>query len=57
MHVHVASGSGEAKFWLEPEIELAKNCRFSRKNLKQIEIYIEAHHDELVSAWKTYFKC
>ncbi len=25
MHVHVISGDGEAKFWLEPEIELAKN--------------------------------
>lgn len=25
MHVHVVSGDGEAKFWLEPELELAKN--------------------------------
>ena len=24
MHVHVISGDGEAKFWLLPEIELAK---------------------------------
>ncbi|MCY4362090.1 MAG: DUF4160 domain-containing protein [Gammaproteobacteria bacterium] len=24
-HVHVLSAEGEAKFWLEPEIELAKN--------------------------------
>lgn len=24
MHVHVISGDGEAKFWLDPEIELAK---------------------------------
>jgi len=57
MHVYVASGGGEAKFWLEPEIELAKNCRFSRKDPKQIETYIEAHYDELVSAWKIYFEC
>ena len=24
MHVHVVSGDGEAKFWLEPELQLAK---------------------------------
>lgn len=27
-HVHIVSGDGEAKFWLEPEIELAKNYRY-----------------------------
>jgi len=25
MHVHITSGDGEAKFWLEPDIELANN--------------------------------
>jgi hypothetical protein len=25
-HVHVHHAAGEAKFWLEPEIELARNC-------------------------------
>lgn len=24
MHVHIVSGDGEAKFWLEPDLELAK---------------------------------
>ncbi|MEL6711034.1 MAG: DUF4160 domain-containing protein, partial [Pseudomonadota bacterium] len=37
MHVHIISGDGEAKYWLEPEIELAKNHRYTRKQLKQIE--------------------
>ena len=55
MHVHVISGDGEAKFWLDPEIELAKNYRFSRKQLKQIETLIEAHYDELISAWQQHF--
>jgi hypothetical protein len=55
MHVHVISSQGEAKFWLMPEIELAKNYRFSRKQLKQIESLIEEHYDELVDAWQRYF--
>jgi len=37
MHVHIVSGEGEAKFWLEPEIELAKNYNYTEKQLKEIE--------------------
>ena len=55
MHVHVYSGDGEAKFWLDPEIELAKNHHLSRGKLKQIEEIIEAHYDELRNAWETHF--
>ncbi len=55
MHIHVLSGSGEAKFWLEPEIELAKNHCFSRKQLKEIESLIEGHYNELISAWQQHF--
>jgi hypothetical protein len=52
MHVHVMSADGEAKFWIEPEIELARNYELSRKQLKEIEGLIEEHYDELVGAWR-----
>jgi hypothetical protein len=55
MHVHVVSEDGEAKFWLEPEIELAKNYRYSRTQLKVIESLVEGHYDELISAWQRHF--
>ncbi len=55
MHVHVISGDGEAKFWLEPEIELTKNYHYSRKQLKNIETLIEEHYNELISAWQEHF--
>ena len=55
MHVHVVSTDGEAKYWLAPDIELAKNYRLSRGQLKEIEQLIEAHYDELKSAWKEHF--
>lgn len=55
MHVHVLSGDGEAKFWLEPEIELAKNYQYSRKRLKEVESFIEEHYDELISSWNKHF--
>lgn len=55
MHIHIVSEDGEAKFWLIPEIELAKNYRYSRKQLKEIESLVEQHYDELVSAWQNHF--
>jgi hypothetical protein len=55
MHVHVTSGDGEAKYWLAPEICLAKNYRYSERQLKRIRWLIEEHYDELVTAWQRYF--
>lgn len=57
MHVHVYCADGEAKFWLEPEIELSKNYLLSRKRLKEVEQIIEEHIDELKAAWKKHFIC
>jgi len=33
MHVHASCADGEAKFWLEPEIELAKNLHLTRSQI------------------------
>ena len=56
MHVHIYCADGEAKFWLEPEIELAKNFNLSRKQLKEIEEILEEHCDEIKSAWQKWFE-
>ena len=55
MHVHVLCSSGEAKFWLEPELELARNFGLSRAQLKICEQIIERHYDELIAAWNRHF--
>ena len=54
-HVHIVSSEGEAKFWLEPEIELARNYRFTSRQLIDIESLVEDHYDELISAWRQHF--
>jgi hypothetical protein len=51
MHVHVICPAGEAKFWIEPEIELARNHNLTRLHLKDIEAIIEEHCDEFKNAW------
>jgi len=56
MQVHVICSDGEAKYWLKPDIELAKNHHLSRPQLKEIEKMIEVHYNEITSAWKKYFR-
>ncbi len=51
VHVHVICVMGEAKFWLEPEIELARNYNLTRQQLKEIEGIIEEHFYEFKAAW------
>ena len=55
MHVHVISGDGEAKFWLEPAVELARNYNYNFRQLRTINDLIEAHLDELTTAWRNHF--
>ena len=55
MHVHVISGDGEAKYWLEPEIELSKQSKYSNKQLSEIKSLVEEHKDEIITAWKEHF--
>ncbi len=55
IHIHVVSGDGEAKFWLEPKIEVAKSYHYSKRQLKEIESLTKVHYDELISAWKQHF--
>ena len=55
-HVHVASGDGEAKFWLSPEIELAENHGLPERELAKIATIIRNHEQQIRTAWTTHFR-
>jgi hypothetical protein len=55
MHVHVAHTDGEAKFWLQPQIELAMNQGLSNKQLNEASSLVKDHYEEIVHAWLSYF--
>ena len=55
LHVHVQGSGGEAKFWVEPEIELAQNYGMSRRSLTSALRLIREHESEIRSAWKAHF--
>jgi Domain of unknown function (DUF4160) len=55
MHVHVHGSNGEAKFWLEPEIELADNYGLRSGELSTVRALINAHENEIRDAWNRHF--
>ncbi|MDO8526409.1 MAG: DUF4160 domain-containing protein [Deltaproteobacteria bacterium] len=56
MHVHVSCGNGEAKFWLEPIVALAKNYGLTQKQLKEAQNIIERKNREIGTTWKKHFR-
>jgi hypothetical protein len=54
-HVHVASSDGEAKFWLDPLGELARNQGLSDRDLREIREAIDRRHQEIRDAWNDHF--
>lgn len=54
-HVHVQHSDGEAKFWLEPTIELAQNFGLSTQELKIVEQLVKSHEQDIKNAWHKHF--
>ncbi|MBQ8888076.1 MAG: DUF4160 domain-containing protein [Bacteroidaceae bacterium] len=46
MHIHVVKAENEAKFWLEPTIELAENFGFNSKEIRKITQMVEMYGNE-----------
>lgn len=55
LHVHVQGSGGEAKFWVEPEIELVQNYGMSRRSVASALRLIREHEGEIRSAWQAHF--
>ena len=55
LHVHVRAAEREAKYWLDPRVELAENIGFNVSELGIIQTLIEAHTDEIRTAWQEHF--
>ena len=55
IHVHVVSPAGEAKFWLDPRVELAMSKGLGSVELNEIRRVIEERHDEIREHWRRHF--
>lgn len=55
MHVHVHCADGEAKFWIEPAIELALMTGLNDRQVHAAQALVEEHENEIRSAWQQHF--
>jgi len=55
MHIHVHGHSGEAKFWIEPLVELAQNHGLSGGEINLIRRLIEEHKSDIRNEWNRHF--
>ena len=55
-HVHVQHETGEAKFWLEPTIEVAQNVGLSPQRLAAALRLAQEHANEIRRAWQAHFE-
>jgi hypothetical protein len=55
MHVHVQSSQGEAKFWMEPRIELARSYGMSQSEVNEALQLIRENEDVIRRAWNDHF--
>lgn len=52
--MHVDRESWSAKFWLDPDVTLATNHGYSRRELRNIERIIREHLETLRNAWDAF---
>ncbi len=55
IHIHVQSADGEAKYWLEPTIELDRNHGLNTTDLSRVEQLVKEHEQEIRNAWNHHF--
>lgn len=55
MHVHVQGQNGEAKFWLEPTVELAQHTGLSRREISEALHLVQEHENDICNAWRKHF--
>jgi hypothetical protein len=56
IHIHVTHTDGEAKFWLEPSIELALNKGLNSKQVSEALLLVQQHREDILNAWKQHFE-
>lgn len=54
-HIHVARGGADAKFWLDPVVRLAREHKFTARELRDVQRIVEVNVSALRDAWDDYF--
>jgi hypothetical protein len=55
VHVHVEKDNVEAKFWLNPEVQVAYNDGYDARTLRELLGIVESNRDRIERAWNEFF--
>jgi len=55
IHVHVAKPGADAKFWLFPDVRLARNNGMSAREIRLLRSQIADRKAEIVEKWNAFF--
>ena len=56
IHIHIEKAEGNAKYWLESELEEVYSYGFTSRQRKEIKKIISDNKQQLISAWNEYFR-
>jgi hypothetical protein len=54
-HIHAIYPDGEAKFWLEPAVDLARNYGLSQTQITELNRIVEEKRNDILDAWRKHF--
>ena len=55
VHIHAESSDGAAKFWLYPEVRIARSAGFTRRQLSELAQLVVLRRAEIERAWNDHF--
>lgn len=55
VHIHADVADGSAKFWLYPDVTVARSAGFNRKRLAEMVELLTERRDEIERAWNEHF--
>ncbi|OIP87583.1 MAG: hypothetical protein AUK37_01265 [Rhodobacterales bacterium CG2_30_65_12] len=55
VHIHVINAEGEAKFWVRPEVRVARSAGFDARTLSMLARIVTERAGEIEEAWHGHF--
>jgi hypothetical protein len=55
IHIHIQCGERLAKFWIEPQVQLAESYGFSAVELRKLSKVVAEHATLIVERWHEHF--
>ena len=55
VHIHVTKDGADAKFWVQPAVELAYNRGFNARVLRELASIVAERREEIERAWHDHF--